>query len=583
MKKIHNMPPRLLGLVKDITKDKDSLNRIKLSTQFFHSSFQGNVLMDKDHNVINFNKVAAEIFDLNVDDFKNAARDRFALLRAKGLTNRQIWKEVHKHQKWAGEVSFIDEGLQGKILWLSLEAYFDDDDMLTNYLVIFSDISEAKKAQKQLKQLAYYDSQTLLPNRARFEEYLIEKLDSSKKNTGPIALIYLDLDRFKYVNDSLGHHVGDELLANVADRLMYETQNQCMVARQGGDEFVIVLEGIDSHQVVEQVAQRIIDSLSQPFDLQGHQIFVGASMGIVNLPDHAEDCVTAMKYADIALYKAKNAGKGCYRFWNDDFLKESTPDRMMIESLLREGIRQNQLVLHYQPIVEASTGKIRSLEALVRWNHPVKGMIPPDDFIPIAEETSLILQLDEWVIHEVVRQQSEWKRQGINLCPVSINISASHISLPSLLHTFETLVKGKPYLANFLQVEVTETAMMMDPDNATLILNQLFNIGVSSSIDDFGSGYTSLGYLKKLNADVLKIDRSFIDGITTDSFDHDVAKAIIALAVSMSMKVVAEGVENKEQWKMLKEFGCDYLQGYYFHRPMSSDKVYELLERHESV
>ncbi len=570
--------PRLLGLVKDVTKDKDSIDRIKLSSQFFHSSLQGNILMDRQRKILDFNEVAVQIFNLEMKDFTESINSRLSYAFSEELTIKNIWMEVYANHKWAGEVNFHDGVLKDKTLWLSLEAYFNDDGVLTHYLAIFNDISESKKAQEQLKLLAYFDAQTLLPNRAKFEQYLLEKIASTKKNATSITLIYLDLDRFKYVNDSLGHHVGDELLVKVAERLQENIPGKRMIARQGGDEFVVVLEDVLSSSQVEELAQNIIDSISLPFDLQGHKVFVGASMGIVNLPEQANDLVTAMKYADIALYKAKKSGKGCYRFWDDEFLKDATPERMTIESSLREGIRQNELVLYYQPIVEASTGKIRSLEALVRWVHPEKGMIPPDDFIPIAEETNLILYLDEWVIREVARQQKEWKELGLTLCPISINISASHISRPSLLDTFESLIESDPFLVNLLQIEVTETAMMIDPDNATLALNKLFKIGVSSSIDDFGSGYTSLGYLKKLNADVLKIDRSFIDGITTDNFDHDVAKAIIALASSMSMKVVAEGVETQEQWTMLKEFGCDYLQGYYFYRPMMSDGVNELLQ-----
>ncbi|MFT2109920.1 EAL domain-containing protein [Marinomonas sp. 2405UD68-3] len=570
--------PRLLGLVKDVTKDKDSIDRIKLSSQFFHSSLQGNILMDRERNILDFNEVAVQIFSLEMKDFKESISSRLSSAFSEELSIKNIWMKVYAEHKWAGEVNFSDDVLKDKTLWLSLEAYFDDDGVLTHYLAIFNDISESKKVQEQLTLLAYFDAQTMLPNRAKFEQYLLEAIANTKKNASSITLIYLDLDRFKYVNDSLGHHVGDELLIEVAERLQKNVPGKRMIARQGGDEFVVVLEDAKPLYEIESIAQGIIDSLSQPFELQGHKVFVGASMGVVNLPQQASDLVTAMQYADIALYKAKNAGKGCYRFWDDAFLKDATSDRMTIESSLREGIRNNELVLYYQPIVDASTGKIRSLEALVRWNHPEKGMIPPDDFIPIAEETNLILHLDEWVIHEVVRQQNEWKALGLTLCPISINISAPHISRPSLLDTFEHLIKESPFLVNLLQIEVTETAMMIDPDKATLALNKLFKIGVSSSIDDFGSGYTSLGYLKKLNADVLKIDRSFIDGITTDNFDHDVAKAIIALAASMSMKVVAEGVETKEQWAMLKQFGCDYLQGYYFYRPMMCDQVYELLQ-----
>lgn len=579
----HHIHPRLLGLIQDITKDKDYVERMKLSSQFFQSSLQGNILMDRKLNILEYNKVAAEIFSLkskakDLKAFAKGINARLSTAFSDSLTIKAIWHKVFENHSWSGEVNFVDSVLSDKTLWLSLEAYCNEDGRITHFIAIFNDISESKKAQKQLKQLAYFDAQTQLPNRAQFEYYLSSKLALYPHHFEPLVLIYIDLDRFKYVNDSLGHPVGDELLTCVADRLNRCELGNAMIARQGGDEFVIVLEDHLTSEQVEVRANRILSALSAPFHLQGHQVFVGASMGIVNLPEHASDLVTAMKYADIALYKAKNEGKGCFRLWNDDFLIEATPEKMALESSLRQAIIRDELVVFYQSLVKASDGNIHGFEALVRWKHPEKGLIPPDSFIPVAEETNLIVELDCWVIREVARQLLQWLAMGFPTYPVSINISAAHIGSATIVGVFEDIFHEFPQLKSLMQIEITETAMMLDPSNVSCNLNKLFEMGVLSSIDDFGSGYTSLGLLKKLNTDVLKIDRSFIDKITEDDYDRDVAKSIIALANSMSMRVVAEGIETYEQWMMLKEFGCDFLQGFYFNRPVDGEKTTSLLK-----
>lgn len=570
---------RLLGVVQDVTKEKRAQEKIKLSSQFFHSSLQGNVLMDRQRRILEFNDVACQIFELNRREFSFGIANRVARARSTNMTLEEIWRYVVEHTSWAGEFYLDDPQLSHKTLWLSLEAFRDRHGRIVNFIAIFNDITESKKAQEQLRQLAYFDSQTLLPNRSHFERYLSEKLRRNRRDRRPLVLMYLDLDRFKYVNDSLGHHAGDQLLRMVGQRLQEIAPMASLIARQGGDEFVILVESMRNEDRIGQLAQKVIDALSAPFILQENQVYVGASMGIVKLPEQAGDPVTAMKFADIALYRAKNAGKGCYRFWQMEFLEESTPQRLVLESALREGIERNELTLHYQPLVDAVTGEVRSLEALVRWNHPELGQIPPNQFIPLAEESDLIVELDCWVINDVARQQANWYREGLPLVPVSVNVSASHIGRESLVETFNQIMVQHPYLKGMLEVEVTETSTMADPNMTATILNGLYQIGISSSIDDFGSGYTSLGYLKKFSANKLKIDRSFIDDITTDAYDRDVAKAIIALASSLSMQVVAEGVETEAQWKMLESFGCNLLQGFFFRRPMPASDVRSLLER----
>ncbi|MBM6549679.1 bifunctional diguanylate cyclase/phosphodiesterase [Marinomonas ostreistagni] len=564
---------RIHGVLQDISDLRTSEHLVKVSSHFFQSSMQGNVLMDRQRSILDFNDVACSIFKLNEHVFAKRINERLATAWTHDMSINDIWRHVVEQNHWAGEVYFTAPEMVDKTLWLSLEALRDKQGKVINFIAIFNDITDSKVAEEQLHHMAYFDPQTALPNRFQFEQFLRQKLSSSTLAQQPITLFYLDLDRFKFVNDSLGHHAGDELLRQVGKRLTSAVPNATLVARQGGDEFVMLLTGQLSRAQQEQIASYLIEQLAEVFVVFETQVYIGASMGIVNLPADAQDLVSAMRYADISLYQAKKSGKGCYTFWQTSFLKDSTPERIRLESELREAILEDQLVLHFQPKVEANSGKVYGLEALVRWNHPRLGLVYPDQFIGIAEESNLILELDRWVVNAAAQQIRQWHQAKLPILSVSVNVSAAHVTRLELIDLFQQLLREYPYLINCLEIELTETAIMADPDKATKILNELRAAGVNSSVDDFGSGYTSLGYLKKLNANTLKIDRSFIDGITYDDYDRDVAKAIIALATSMSMEVVAEGVETKAQWDMLRSFGCKYLQGFFFSKPRSAHDI----------
>ena len=561
------------GVLQDISDLRTSEHLVKISSHFFQSSMQGNVLMGRHKEILDFNDVACGIFKLQSREFSQRITERLATAWTHEMSINDIWRTVIETNHWAGEVYFTCPELIDKTIWLSLEALRDNQGKVVNFIAIFNDITESKNAQEQLHHMAYFDSQTSLPNRFQFEQFLSQKLSAPNLESHPMTLFYLDLDRFKFVNDSLGHHAGDQLLYLVGQRLLEAVPNATLVARQGGDEFVMLLTGQLNRSQQEQIAEHLIAQLSEVFTVFETQVYIGASVGVVNLPEDASDRVTAMRYADISLYEAKNSGKGCYVFWQREFLKGSTPERVQLESELREAIVNDELVLHFQPKVEAQSGKVYGLEALVRWNHPRLGLVYPDRFITIAEESNLIIELDRWVLNAVAIQMSHWRNLGLPLLEVSVNVSAAHVTRLGLVDLFRSLLDQYPYLAHCLEIELTETAIMADPDQATVVLNTLRSWGIKASVDDFGSGYTSLGYLKKLNANTLKIDRSFIDGITYDHSDRDVAKAIIALASSMSMDVVAEGVETQDQWEMLQSFGCKYLQGYFFSRPHCAQDI----------
>lgn len=561
------------GVLQDISDLRTSEHLVKISSHFFQSSMQGNVLMGRHREILDFNDVACGIFKLHQSEFSQRISERLATAWTHEMSINDIWRAVIEMNHWAGEVYFTCPELVDKTIWLSLEALRDNHGKVVNFIAIFNDITESKNAQEQLHHMAYFDSQTALPNRFQFEQFLNQKLSAPNLANHPMTLFYLDLDRFKFVNDSLGHHAGDQLLYLVGQRLMSAVPNATLVARQGGDEFVMLLTGQLNRAQQEQIAEHLIAQLSEVFTVLDTQVYIGASIGVVNLPEDACDRVTAMRYADISLYEAKKSGKGCYVFWQREFLKGSTPERVQLESELRDAILNDELVLHFQPKVEAQSGKVYGLEALVRWNHPRLGLVYPDRFIAIAEESNLIIELDRWVLNAVAIQIRNWRTLGLPLLEVSVNVSAAHVTRLGLVDLFRSLLEQYPYLADCLEIELTETAIMADPDQATVVLNTLRDWGIKASVDDFGSGYTSLGYLKKLNANTLKIDRSFIDGITHDHSDRDVAKAIIALASSMSMDVVAEGVETQDQWEMLQSFGCKYLQGYFFSRPHCAQDI----------
>ncbi len=454
-------------------------------------------------------------------------------------------------------------------------------------LAIVRDVTEKKEAEARIFDLAYHDTLTSLQNRHSFKEHLNQAIEQAKRYGRLVATLFLDLDRFKRINDTLGHNVGDLLLKSVADRLVQcvrssdrlaiNTDNPVgAVARLGGDEFMVLLTEISRAQDAAKVTRRILDALSQPFTIAGHEIFISASIGITIYPLDGEDVDTILKNGDTAMYHAKDQGRNNFQFYNFS-MHSFAHERLTLENKLRKALDRDEFLLHYQPQVDLRTGKIVGLEALIRWQHPDMGMIAPLDFIPLAEETGLIVPIGDWVLSAACSKNAAWQASGYPPVRMSVNISSYQFRQKTLLATIKRALDKSGLDPRYLELEITETAIMQNAESTTSILNELKLMDLRLAIDDFGTGYSSLNYLKRFPVDVLKIDRSFVKDITTDPDDAAITKAIIAMADSLNLKVIAEGVETEQQLKFLVQNGCHEVQGYLFSRPLDESGIKSFL------
>ena len=450
------------------------------------------------------------------------------------------------------------------------------------------DATEHAEAIHEVHQLAYYDVLTELPNRSRFHERLVETLDFASRTSTSFALMFLDLDQFKRINDTLGHAVGDELLRVVAQRLTRVLRVEDAagpsrgsapardVCRQGGDEFVVLLGGVDSERHAERAAQRVLDTLAQPIRLAAHEVFVSASIGIVLYPRDGANLDTLLRNADVAMYNAKASGRNRFAFYRES-MREATAQRLSLEHDLRRAIEAEQFVLHYQPQIDVATGAVKGVEALVRWNHPTLGLLPPSEFIPVAEEAGLIMAIWEWVFVTALIQHNDWVQAGLPPMAVGVNLSSVQFADTALAGRVREIAEVVGVPLDCIELEITESALMGDFDAALATLHALRAMGVAIAIDDFGTGYSSLSYLRRLPLRKLKLDIAFIrDAVESDEAAAIVA-AIIAIANSLRLDVVAEGVETQAQCDFLVDSGCTTMQGYLLCRPMTGQAVAELL------
>ncbi|MDF3036817.1 MAG: hypothetical protein K0S28_2091, partial [Paucimonas sp.] len=434
-------------------------------------------------------------------------------------------------------------------------------------IAIVRDISERKRLQMQIEYQATHDTLTGLANRRFLQDRLAQSIAYASRYGHPLWVAFIDLDRFKFINDSLGHKVGDTFLRIIAERLQSAVRATDIVARLGGDEFVLVLSGNDDDDLPSNNIQRIMDVVTQPLDLDGKDFSVTCSIGVANYPADADRPETLIEYADMAMYRAKETGRNNFQFFTAT-MNERLNERLRIEQELHQAIERNELVLHYQPRVDLRGGEITGMEALIRWQHPELGMVPPIRFIGVAEETGLIVPIGDWVFRTACAQNKAWQDAGLCHLRVSINLSARQFAQPDLLQTIKDALRETGLEARYLEIELTESLMMSDVENAIHILQALKELGVYLSIDDFGTGYSSLAYLKRFPIDVLKIDRSFVSDIPANANDAAITSSIIALAHSLELEVVAEGVETAEQLAFLQQRNCDVVQGYYFSRPV---------------
>lgn len=431
-----------------------------------------------------------------------------------------------------------------------------------------------------INQLAFYDSLTGLPNRTELIHRSDFVLESAKRNHTTFAIMFLDLDHFKEINDTLGHTVGDQLISRVAKRLRDQLRQVDTISRMGGDEFILLLPDTDADGATN-VAEKLLDALIPPYYINHHELTVTASVGIAIYPIDGDDFDTLSKNADAAMYSAKKEGRNGYRFFTDQ-LQRSAQRHMQLHNALHHVLERHELQLHYQPQIDLKSGNIIGCEALLRWHHPEFGNVSPAEFIPVAEETGLILSIGEWVLRSAILQAKQWNEGQQKPITVAINISAvqfRHINFPALVASILEESGASP---GWIELELTESAAMHDPQTAINIMNHLYSQGIRMSIDDFGTGYSSLSYLKKFNVYKLKIDRSFISDISSDSEDKAIVNAIIRMAGSLGMRVIAEGVETLQQLVYLKEQGCDEIQGYYYSQPLSADE-FDLFLRNKAA
>ncbi len=483
--------------------------------------------------------------------------------------------------------------VKGKLMYLEVykAPFYDKDGNIVGTVGAGRDITEMKKVQTDLEeslkilsnqkiQLAYqenHDSLTNLPNRILFLDRLKQAIQIGKRYNNYLAVLFIDLDHFKEINDSLGHNIGDKLLVEVAKRMKSVLRASDTLSRFGGDEFTIIVNYINKVEDLSRIIQTIMDLFKKPIKIENNTLYVNMSIGISIYPNDAKEVNDLLKHADAAMYKAKESGRNTYCFYDED-MTEKAFDRIFLETSLREALIKDEIVVFYQPQVDASKNELVGMEALVRWNHPTKGMIYPDSFIPLAESTGIIVELDRIVMKKSIKQFHTWKKEGLNPGKLSINLAVKQLESNDFLDFVKNILNSQECTYSNIEFEVTEGQIMQNPEKSIKILNDINKLGISISIDDFGTGYSSLAYLKKLPINKLKIDKSFVQDLPSDLEDVAITKTIIRLCESLNLNVIAEGVETEEQKDFMLENGCKLIQGYFYSKPVSVEEITKILK-----
>jgi len=490
---------------------------------------------------------------------------------------KQLWETIKEGGEWRGELR--NRKKTGEPYWASTSIFplIDENGNITNFIAFQEDISAQKLAGRAIRRMAYYDSLTGLPNRLLFNELMHQSLAQARRRVRLMAVLFLDLDRFKVINDTLGHVVGDQLLQAAAQRLRESCRRERdIIARRGGDEFIILLPELDDTEEAVKVAQKILDAFCLPISLPENELFITTSIGISIFPHDGQDIETLIKNADMAMYRAKEGGRNRYHLYTPS-IDENALERLELETSLRAALERNEFMIYYQPKVNIKTGQIVSLEALARWRHPEFGLVPPSQFIPLAEETGLIVPFGEWVLRTACAQNKAWQDAGYPHMSVSVNFSPRQFQQLNLAEMVVKVLEETHLEPRWLEIEITENIMLRG-DDAIATLRSLSDLGVQISIDDFGTGYSTFSYIKKLPIHSVKIDRSFVSDIASNVNDEAIASAMISMAQSLSMNVVAEGVETKEQLKLLDSLNCPEMQGHIFSRPLPAEELSRLLD-----
>ncbi|MDO8930876.1 MAG: EAL domain-containing protein [Rhodocyclaceae bacterium] len=561
------------GTAEDVTQRKRSEESLLLADKVFANSDQAILITGPDANIISVNPAFTTITGYTAAEAVGKNPRLFSSGRHDAAFYAAMWGELRRSGAWAGEV--WDRRKSGEIYpkWLSINAVQDPaSGDTTHYVAIFSDITDRKENEARIEHLAYHDHLTGLPNRFALLARLTQSLADARRNGQQLALMFIDLDHFKTINDSLGHDVGDQLLVAVARRIRAALRETDTVARLGGDEFVIVVPGLAGPEDAAHVAEKVIAFINDPLALAGHTLHTSPSIGIGIFPTDGTDADTLMKNADTAMYHAKQHGRNAYHFFAADMNTAAT-ERLMMETQLRAALDRNEMRLVYQPQVDLASGEVVGVEALVRWHHPERGLVSPLQFIPVAEETGLIVPLGAWILDEACRQAVAWTKAGLPPVRIAVNLSAHQFRDRNLAHQVAATLARTGLAANRLELEITESAVMENAAQAIETLRALRDQGIQLAIDDFGTGYSSLAYLKRFPLSRLKIDRSFVMDLEQDANDVAIVRSIVALAHTLGLAVIAEGIETAAQLAMLKDFACAEGQGYLFSRPLAPDDL----------
>ena len=491
-------------------------------------------------------------------------------------TYSNIYQEINSKSHWSGEVNVEDKNKNSRVVSARVSCVNNNRGELDHIVFMMEDITEAKEQQNALKRQALHDDLTQLPNRTLFIDRLEQAILAANRNESLLTVLLMDLDHFKEINDTLGHHIGDLLLQQIGPKIHQNLRSIDTVARMGGDEFLLLLPGTNEVQGME-VAQKILTSLAEAFQVEDHKLEIGASIGVAVYPTHADDANTLIRRADVAMYGAKHKQSGFNLYDPKDDLHN--PGRLTMMTELRHAIENNQLCLYYQPKIDLKTQRCIGVEALVRWNHPDKGQILPDTFIKSAEKSGTIKSLTQWVLRDAIQQSIQWDKKGLHV-GISVNISARDFQDPDLLRLIEELISDTGLDPSRLTLELTESAVMTDTRKAFDSLSKLDKMGIKLAIDDFGTGYSSLEYLKRLPVDELKIDRSFVVDMTTSKDDAAIVRSTIDLAHNLGLHVVAEGVEDRAAMDLLKAMDCDTMQGYFYSEPIPAEDIPDFVANH---
>ena len=571
----HGEISHFVSIKRDITARRESDTKNLQAAQVFEHSTEGILICDHQNNIIRINPAFSAITGYSE---KEIIGKKPNILRSRKHDENfysEMWSSIEEKGVWQGEIWNRRKNGETYPEFLTISSLKDENENIEEYIAIFADLTDRKQSEEHIHRLAFYDNLTNLPNRLLSTQVLQKTLKERKNNEDPVGIINIDIDRFFNINETMGHDAGDQLLQIIARRIIRCTDNIDKTARISSDEFTIICPNITSPNQLAKKSQRILNSIAEPIMLNKQEVFITASIGIAIAPEDGDNDAVLFRNAESARKHAKKEGNS-FQFFNDEVNTQGF-EQLVMKSSLRRALERNEFQLYYQPQIDIETGKIVGAESLIRWMHPDLGLVSPNKFIPILEETGLITEVGKWVIERACQQNKEWQEKGLNPIQIAINLSPRQFRQKNLISIIQSTLNETGLDAKWLELEVTESSIMDNPEEVAVTLQSLNNLGIKIAIDDFGTGYSSLNYLKTFPIDVLKIDRSFIRDITFDKDDEIIVKTIIAMGHNLGLKIIAEGVEEQEQLDIIKQYNCEWYQGYFCSKPIPAEEFQLLL------